>query len=432
MVRKYFLKRVTSIIVFALLFGIVPTNFQYGYADNKAQPDITLYIQGEDSEGGPMFHTSGDASANSLWAPGVTKNGTWRIYNNYSERIKVNNLSLVMNLEKLENGKYKKITDKELIETYAKSMKVTVKKGTILNFTNTIFDKSFFEMLYGKNNLEYDGYDLPTSDQFSIRSNKYVDLEYTVHMKEDAGNELQGIRANVSFIINSHENPKYDPPDSHNDSDDSDKETDSDESSNAEGLSEIDDSDSSDEPPDIQSHWAHDCIITLIDYDIIKGYPDGTIRPENYVTRQEVAALIGRALGVEEDNSKEPKYSDVIPGWVKGYVNTLTEMGIFKGYPLNQFKPDRNISREEMVAVLIRAFKLEDEKVFNLEFEDKDEIGQWALEYIRAGVQNNVVTGYPDNTFKPKESITRGELFTLLCKVLEYHEEHKQQEVSSS
>lgn len=91
------------------------------------------------------------------------------------------------------------------------------------------------------------------------------------------------------------------------------------------------------------------------------------------------------------------------------------------------FKPDNYITREEMVAVLIRAFNitLEDESL-ELPFADKDHIGQWALEYVKAGYENGIIEGYPDNTFRPKNPITRAETFTIICKLMGWHEEHSQ------
>lgn len=395
--HKIQILKITSLLLLIVITftSFFYTNNQIAYANNKIQPDLTLYIHGEKSNGGPIFHTKGNIG-NGLWAPGITRSGTIRIYNNYSDRIKVTNLGLKIKLEKLQGEEYTPVEDEKLYELYAKSMKLTIKKGTMLIFTNTIYDKSFFEMLYIKDNKNYQGYDLPLKNKFNIRKNKYIDLEYTVHMDENAGNELQGLKATVAFIINSHENPEYQKPDNNK----------------------------KDKAIDTDGHWAHDCIETLLEHGIIQGYPDGTIRPENYITRAETAILIAKAIGLEEKEGFTG-YIDPIPAWVKGYIKAGTENGFIEGYPNKMFKPNNNITREEMITAAMRAFNKKIDEEFDINFTDKNAIQNWAFEYVRAGVYMNIIEGYPDGTFKPGNNITRAEAFTIICKLLGYHEEHK-------
>lgn len=396
-------KKTASIL---LLTTIIFTSFfymgnQFAYSDNIIEPDITLYVHGEKSNGGPIFHQSGDIG-NGLWAPGISHSGTMRIYNNYSERIKVSNLGLRMKLEQLQGQELRIGVDKELYELFAKNMKLTIKRGTMLVFTNTVYDKSFYEMLYDRNDENYKGYDLSPADKFNINSNDYIDLEYTVAMDKNAGNELQGLKATVDFIINSQENPEPKEPDKPHNPELPEK----------------------DEFVDVGGHWAHDCILTLIKHGIIQGYPDGTIRPDNYITRAETAVLVGKALGLEEEKGSTG-YIDLIPGWAKGYIKSTTTNNIFTGYPNKTFKPNKNITREEMTAVLMRAFDKALENDIELSFTDKESIGNWALAHVKAGVEHKVIEGYPDNTFKPKNNITRAEAFTIICKLLGYHQEHE-------
>jgi len=76
-----------------------------------------------------------------------------------------------------------------------------------------------------------------------------------------------------------------------------------------------------------------------------------------------------------------------------------------------------------MIAVLTRAFNitLKDESL-ELPFKDKDDIGEWAVKYVKAGYESGVIVGYPDNTYRPKNPITRAETFTIICKLLGLHE----------
>ena len=166
----------------------------------------------------------------------------------------------------------------------------------------------------------------------------------------------------------------------------------------------------------------------------IEDYRNGTVKPEDYIeqavqpklniTRAEAAMLIGKALGLEEVEKFFSGYIDGVPDWAKGYIIATSDKEIFEGYPGNLFRANNYITREEMTAVLIRAFEKKYEKEIELGFIDKAEIAKWSEDYVKSAVQNKVIEGYPDNTFKPKNNITRAEAFTIICKLLGLHEEH--------
>lgn len=364
-------------------------------------PDVTVNTSGQGS-GGAMF-------GGELWAPGVTETGTMRLNNNYSERVRVNSFGISMTLERILDEESETIETiaphSELYDTFAENMKLTIRKGSLLVFSEKpVFDGSFSDLLYGSG---YQGHTLPEADRFNINENGSVDLEYTVHMDEKAGNDMQGLKATVAFLVNMDENPV--PKDKDRDRD-------------GEELVE----EPVEEYPDIGGHWAHDCIMALLQHGIIHGYPDGTIRPDNYITRAEAAVLAANALKLGEREGTLP-YVDSIPVWAQGYILSTTEKDVFEGYPGNVFKPDSYITREEMAAVLIRAFGKKAIDGTELTFKDTDDIGKWAVEYVKAGVDNSIITGYPDSTFRPKDKVTRAEAFTMICKLLGYHSEHTKQ-----
>jgi hypothetical protein len=363
---------------------------------------VELFVSGEKSEGGPIFDTTGDI-ANGLWAPGVENSGIIRIHNNYSGRISIHNLGIKMKLYSTITDK--DVSDTELIEEFARAMKLTIMKGSLLVFGNTIYNKSFYEMLYNKDDSKQRGFDLGVLDRIDINKGASIDLKYTVGMDESAGNNLQGLKATVDFIVNSQENPYNDPPKKEDDNGDDDKK--------------------SHMIPDIKGHWSHDCIIALIEHDVLEPDSNGNIRPEEYITRAEAAVLIGKALKLEESTAVSTGYVDTVPDWARGYIIATTEAKVFKGYPGNIFKAFANISREEMTAVLIRAFRANSTSERGMSFKDNNEIASWARGNVAKAVEVGIVTGYAvDNTFRPKAYMTRAEAFTIVCKLLEYHEEH--------
>lgn len=402
MQNSYKKRRIAVIVVLAVILSLMTLwDTDLTFAGNE--PDVILYITGDGTRAGPVFTDSG-LTGGIQWAPGMEKSGTIRIYNNYSGRVRVDSLGLAMTGEKDSRP----LTE-DIYNQFARNMKLTVEKGRMLVFDDTIFNGSFYDMLYKSGSDVYRGYDLPMIDRFNIERNGHVDLKYTVKMDENAGNEMQGLIGKVDFLINMSEN--FSPSDNDNDKDDDD---------NQEILVE--------EPaeafPDIGGHWAHDCIVALLQHGIIQGYEDGTIRPDNPITRAETAVLVGKALGVKDATNAALSYSDEIPEWAKGYIASTTEKGVFTGYPDGRFAPDKNISREEMSAVLIRAFNKESINDNMMNFTDVGQIGNWATKYVKAGVDNEIITGYPDNTFRPKDDITRAEAFTMICKLLGYHSEH--------
>ncbi|MDF2547563.1 MAG: hypothetical protein K0R93_2461 [Anaerosolibacter sp.] len=412
---KRYIQAITSILTIALIFVALLSQLigtiTYG-AEKEPNVILNLY-DNQNTLGNPIFKSEGNV-AEGLWAPGKSRSGILRIYNGGSQRIQVDNLALRMSLKRLEGQSYVTVSDQGLREYFAESMKLTIKKGIFPNFliSNTIYNKSFLEMLYQEDIAGRKGANLSLLDQFSINKNQFIDLEYTVQMKEEADNRLQGVRATVDFVINAHENPVSDQPE--------------------------DDKDNEDEPvfeeepvdiiPDIGGHWAHDCIVTLVEHDIVQGYPDGSIKPDEKITRAETAVLIGKALKLEEQDKFFSGYFDPIPGWARGYIITTTEEGIFKGYPGKIFRPGKEISREEMTTVLMRGFDKEAEIERALTFTDRDRISDWALEYVKTAVSNEVILGYPDHTFKPQHDITRAEAFVMICKLLGYHEQHTRNE----
>lgn len=364
--------------------------------------DVTLYVHGN-ATGGPILNSQGNI-ADGQWAPGVTKSGTIRIINNYSSRIKVSNLGLNVKLFKGTPEALEEIQDRNLTETFAKNMKLNIKKGRLLIFNQTIYDKSFYEMLYEKGSQVYTGFNIPPIDSFNLGKSDHVDLLYSVSMDTAAGNELQGVTAKVSFLINTEENPEH-------------------VQINNYGSSSTPKPSS---PPDTVNHWAHDCIETLTSKGIINGYPDGTMRPENFITRAEVAVTVSKALKLSiKDEGKNP-YSDALPDWAKGSILANWDKKVFEGYPDRSFKANQYITREEMTKVLVNAFEKKLTMDIEIKFKDKDSVSKWAIQYVKTAIQNGAVDGYEDNTFRAQNKITRAEAFTLICKLLGYHNEHKQ------
>ncbi|MBR2742397.1 MAG: S-layer homology domain-containing protein [Clostridia bacterium] len=116
---------------------------------------------------------------------------------------------------------------------------------------------------------------------------------------------------------------------------------------------------------DVPSTYAYSSEVQFLsDIEVITGYPDGTFKPENTITRGEAAAVIFRTLAGKESAAQNyqgvTQFSDVsAEHWACGYVNFCTEMGIINGYPDGTFKPDQTVTYAEYVTMLSRALGLD-------------------------------------------------------------------------
>lgn len=150
----------------------------------------------------------------------------------------------------------------------------------------------------------------------------------------------------------------------------------------------------------------------------IIGYEDNTVRPENNITRGEVAAIFFRLLGPEYREtikSYENNFTDVEPNiWCNKHISTLAKGNIILGYPDNTFKQNKYITRAELAAIVSRFDKLEERE--SSAFADVK--GHWAEKYIDSAVEKGWINGYPDGTFKPDNFIKRAEVVNLINKVL--------------
>lgn len=153
-------------------------------------------------------------------------------------------------------------------------------------------------------------------------------------------------------------------------------------------------------------------------FEYIQGYPDKTVKPEGYITREEVAAVFYRLLTENYKSSIfsiDNSFRDVEKlRWSNKHISTLSRGDILEGYNDGKFRPENNITRAEVAAVASRFDSLSSVKS---QFTDVD--GHWAEDYIGSANDKGWIKGYPDGKFKPDEYITRAEFVTLVNNVLE-------------
>ncbi|MGO1581534.1 MAG: InlB B-repeat-containing protein [Peptoniphilaceae bacterium] len=147
----------------------------------------------------------------------------------------------------------------------------------------------------------------------------------------------------------------------------------------------------------------------------IKGYPDGNFNPKWNMTRAEAAAMFGRLLNGSDNfgTSKVTKFSDANDQWYSQAINYVVGKNLISGYPDGTFKPNEKITRAEFAKMISGYVKAGYPGSSNF----SDVKGHWASDAIEKVYGNKVVKGYPDGTFKPNQEITRAEAVTILNSV---------------
>ena len=153
-------------------------------------------------------------------------------------------------------------------------------------------------------------------------------------------------------------------------------------------------------------------------YAYIRGYEDGTIRPEGNITRAEVATIFYRLLSSEAlaaFKTTENTFTDVdSDAWYNLAVSTLAKAGVISGYPDGSFNPNGKITRAELVSIATRFFTTIE--VGDSKFSDI--AGHWAAKAIDEAYIKGIIKGYSDGTFRPDQAVTRAEAMKIVNGIL--------------
>lgn len=170
-------------------------------------------------------------------------------------------------------------------------------------------------------------------------------------------------------------------------------------------------------PTDISGHWAQERIAACAGQDLIKGYPDGTFRPDRSITRAEFMVLVNRSFGYSHGSGRA--FKDVPAGsWFAGEVAKAVAAGYAGGYPDGTVRPNNPITRAEAAAMIARIKDLAPDTAAAGKFADAAGIPAWSKGAIGAAVGRGIMGGYPDGSFRADSPITRAEAVTALTKAL--------------
>lgn len=174
---------------------------------------------------------------------------------------------------------------------------------------------------------------------------------------------------------------------------------------------------------DINGHWAEDHIKELVLKGVINGYPDGSFKPEEFISKAAFIKVLITSLELEI--KKDTVFVDTLNHWANGYIGAGIEAGIIvpDEYDDLKYNPHDYITRLEMAKMITRALGKEDEAhsvdVDSLEFVDIEEVEDNLRGYMYIVNEEVIITGYPDGRFGPGDNATRAQTAVVIIRMLQ-------------
>jgi len=166
--------------------------------------------------------------------------------------------------------------------------------------------------------------------------------------------------------------------------------------------------------------WAYDYVMALYNAGITTGYIDGTYRPSQNVSRSQMAAFIVRAkFGEDFSYSTTQHFSDMPDThWAFKYVQKMYDEGITTGYPDGTFRSSQNVTRGQMATFIIKAL-FGDSFSYTLipYFSDVPDT-HWAFKYVQKMYDGGITTGYADGTCRPSQNVSRAQMAAFIARAL--------------
>lgn len=180
---------------------------------------------------------------------------------------------------------------------------------------------------------------------------------------------------------------------------------------------------------DLAAHWAKADIGVMASKLIVKGLPNQTFAPDAPITRAEFTALLVRSLGMPELQA-EASFTDVAANaWYAGAVHAAVQAKLVEGDGHGRFMPEAPLNREQMAALIARAIQAAGMTTGNGEaqapafsFKDGSLISAWARDAVASLAEARIMEGFPDGSFQPDRTASRAQATVVLKRVLEYVE----------
>lgn len=167
---------------------------------------------------------------------------------------------------------------------------------------------------------------------------------------------------------------------------------------------------------DVKGHWSEADVMAMFEAGIVSGVSETTFEPDRSITRAEFATLVVKALGLDEG---EADFEDVNDEWFAPFVGAAAKAGIIAGSD-GKFRPNDTITRQEMAVIVVKAYEHLEKSADSAElaFSDNEIIADWAKEYVSKAVGAGLISGMGDDMFAPSESATRAQAASVVSRII--------------
>lgn len=180
--------------------------------------------------------------------------------------------------------------------------------------------------------------------------------------------------------------------------------------------------------PDVAKHWGKPDVNDMGSRLVVSGTKEAVFEPQRAITRAEFTAMLARALGIVTHGEQPVTFSDVSAGgWYGLELQVAIENGLITGYPDGTFRPDNNISRQEAMAIVSRALSITELKSSRSEeqtqqllksFADSASVAGWAVANVKQNLAAGIILGRDEQRLAPNENITRAEASAAIRRLL--------------
>lgn len=164
-----------------------------------------------------------------------------------------------------------------------------------------------------------------------------------------------------------------------------------------------------------KSDWYYATVMAAYESGVVKGVSDTLFSPSGTATRGQVVTMIHRMEGTPAW-TEQAGFTDLSQDYYKDAVYWASESGVVNGYSDVEFRPERAITREELVTILYRMSGSPEAEDVLAGFSDGDTVQSWAKDAMNWAIAQKIVTGYEDGTLKPKANANRAEVCTILMR----------------
>lgn len=197
----------------------------------------------------------------------------------------------------------------------------------------------------------------------------------------------------------------------------------------SEGLPQPEDSAETDVPPPLdisdvsEGYWAYPYIVSLFDEGLLPDFPEGQVRPDQEMTRAELAALLSRSFIDADAEGQAIAFDDIPEGfWATEAISRVVDAGYMSGYPDNTFAPNELVPRYQVLVTLASGLGLTDpanpQEILS-RFQGFEALPDWSFGQVAAAAENDIVVNHPEpEALAPQEPATRAEIIVMMHQAL--------------